>query len=197
MLVRRSGVQSVFQFIPKVFSGVEVRALCRTLEFFHSNLNTPCLHGARFVHRGIVMLEQFIPKVFSGVEVRALCRTLEFFHSNLNTPCLHGARFVHRGIVMLEQVVFHDVNSLTEKLFPIVEAMQKHFSAGSGAYYSDAIFFLSVAMHRIMPTEYEYRANEIPWLTRKLGSQRRVSYDMVPLEQRWLRALLKCPTAAA
>ncbi|MCI4377832.1 hypothetical protein PGIGA_G00208400 [Pangasianodon gigas] len=55
---RRSGVQSVFQFIPKVFSGVEVRALCRTLEFFHSNLNTPCLHGARFVHRGIVMLEQ-------------------------------------------------------------------------------------------------------------------------------------------
>ncbi|MCJ8749453.1 hypothetical protein PDJAM_G00176530 [Pangasius djambal] len=75
MLVRRSGVQSVFQFIPKVFSGVEsvfqfipkvfsgveVRALCRTLEFFHSNLHTPCLHGARFVHRGIVMLEQPIP----------------------------------------------------------------------------------------------------------------------------------------
>ncbi|MCI4392257.1 hypothetical protein PGIGA_G00144020, partial [Pangasianodon gigas] len=58
MLVRRSGVQSVFQFIPKVFSGVEVRALYRTLEFFHSNLHTPCLHGARFVHRGIVMLEQ-------------------------------------------------------------------------------------------------------------------------------------------
>ncbi|TSW35247.1 Xyloside xylosyltransferase 1 [Bagarius yarrelli] len=51
------------------------------------------------------------------------------------------------------EVVFHDVNDLTEKLFPIVEAMQKHFSAGSGAYYSDAIFFLSVAMHRIMPTE--------------------------------------------
>ncbi|MCI4395832.1 hypothetical protein PGIGA_G00196580 [Pangasianodon gigas] len=57
-MLRRSGVQSVFQFIPKVFSGVEVRALCRTLEFFHSNLHTPCLHGARFVHRGIVMLEQ-------------------------------------------------------------------------------------------------------------------------------------------
>ncbi|XP_009881734.1 PREDICTED: xyloside xylosyltransferase 1 [Charadrius vociferus] len=50
-------------------------------------------------------------------------------------------------------VVVHDVNELTEKLFPIVEAMQKHFSAGSGTYYSDAIFFLSVAMHRIMPKE--------------------------------------------
>ncbi|KAI2659080.1 Xyloside xylosyltransferase 1 [Labeo rohita] len=49
------------------------------------------------------------------------------------------------------EVVFHEVDTLTEKLFPIVEAMQKHFSAGSGAYYSDAIFFLSVAMHRIMP----------------------------------------------
>lgn len=47
--------------------------------------------------------------------------------------------------------MFHDVVALTQKLFPIVEAMQKHFSAGSGAYYSDAIFFLSVAMHHIMP----------------------------------------------
>ncbi|XP_068460228.1 xyloside xylosyltransferase 1 [Clinocottus analis] len=49
------------------------------------------------------------------------------------------------------EVFFHDVSALTKKLFPIVEAMQKHFSAGSGAYYSDAIFFLSVAMHHIMP----------------------------------------------
>lgn len=49
------------------------------------------------------------------------------------------------------EVLFHDVAVLTQKLFPIVEAMQKHFSAGSGAYYSDSIFFLSVAMHRIMP----------------------------------------------
>jgi len=29
-------------------------------------------------------------------------------------------------------VVFHDVGVLTDKLFPVVEAMQKHFSAGSG-----------------------------------------------------------------
>ncbi|MEQ2316499.1 Xyloside xylosyltransferase 1 [Ameca splendens] len=49
------------------------------------------------------------------------------------------------------QIIFHDVVELTQKLFPIVEAMQKHFSAGSGAYYSDSIFFLSVAMHHIMP----------------------------------------------
>eukprot|EP00062_Callorhinchus_milii_P016839 gi/632968579/ref/XP_007900603.1/ PREDICTED: xyloside xylosyltransferase 1 [Callorhinchus milii] len=60
--------------------------------------------------------------------------------------CLHRARFSY-------QVTFHDVDSLTHKLFPIVEAMQKRFSAGSGTYYSDSIFFLSVAMHRIMPPE--------------------------------------------
>lgn len=54
-------------------------------------------------------------------------------------------------LIFLPQVLFHDVVALTHKLFPIVEAMQKHFSAGSGAYYSDAIFFLSVAMHLIMP----------------------------------------------
>uniref|UniRef100_A0A3Q3FJ62 Xyloside xylosyltransferase 1 n=1 Tax=Kryptolebias marmoratus TaxID=37003 RepID=A0A3Q3FJ62_KRYMA len=49
------------------------------------------------------------------------------------------------------EIFFHDVVELTHELFPIVEAMQKHFSAGSGAYYSDSIFFLSVAMHHIMP----------------------------------------------
>lgn len=57
------------------------------------------------------------------------------------------------GATFQYQVVFHDVGSMTEKLFPIVEVMQKHFSAGSGAYFSDAIFFLSVAMHRVMPPE--------------------------------------------
>uniref|UniRef100_A0A3P8VFY1 Xyloside xylosyltransferase 1 n=1 Tax=Cynoglossus semilaevis TaxID=244447 RepID=A0A3P8VFY1_CYNSE len=58
--------------------------------------------------------------------------------------CLVDATFKY-------EVQFHDVLLLTQKLFPIVEAMQKYFSAGSGAYYSDAIFFLSVAMHHIMP----------------------------------------------
>ncbi|MBN3280702.1 XXLT1 xylosyltransferase, partial [Polyodon spathula] len=58
-----------------------------------------------------------------------------------------------QGATFRCEVSFHNVKALTEKLFPIVEAMQKHFSAGSGTYYSDAIFFLSVAMHRIMPAE--------------------------------------------
>lgn len=66
----------------------------------------------------------------------------------------------------LLQVIFHDVAVLTDKLFPIVEAMQKHFSAGSGTYYSDSIFFLSVAMHQIMPKgNLDCRALALGWQT--------------------------------
>ena len=52
------GSQSVFQFIPKVFDGVEVRALCRPVKFFHSDLDKPFLYVPRVVHWGIVMLKQ-------------------------------------------------------------------------------------------------------------------------------------------
>ncbi|MCJ8748149.1 hypothetical protein PDJAM_G00161710 [Pangasius djambal] len=92
MLVRTSGVQSVFQFIPKVFSGVEVRALCRTLEFFHSNLHTPRLHGARFVHRGIVMLEQkqLRPEAVDMSKLRS------FWHNNKVLIVMgSGLGFIH------------------------------------------------------------------------------------------------------
>ena len=54
----RPGSQMPFQFIPKVFDGVEVRALCRPVKFFHTDLDKPLPYGSRFVHRGIVMLKQ-------------------------------------------------------------------------------------------------------------------------------------------
>ena len=47
-----------FKCIPKVFDGVEVRALCRPVKFFHRDLDKPFLYGPRFVHGIIVMLEQ-------------------------------------------------------------------------------------------------------------------------------------------
>lgn len=49
-----------FRFIPKAFNRVEVRAICRPLPLqrLHFNLSKVCNHGARFVHRGLVMLEQ-------------------------------------------------------------------------------------------------------------------------------------------
>ncbi len=41
--------QLVFQFIPKVLDAVEVRALCWSVNFFHSKLGKLCLYGAGFV----------------------------------------------------------------------------------------------------------------------------------------------------
>jgi hypothetical protein len=49
----RPGSQSVFQLIPKVLDGVEVRPVCRQVEFFHTDLDKPFLYGPRFVHGGL------------------------------------------------------------------------------------------------------------------------------------------------
>ena len=46
----RSGSQSTFLFIPKVFNGVDVRALCRPVKFFHTDLDKPFLYGPHFEH---------------------------------------------------------------------------------------------------------------------------------------------------
>ena len=51
----------MFQFIPKVFDGVKVRTLCRTVKFFHTDLNKPFMYGPGFVHGDIVMLKQERP----------------------------------------------------------------------------------------------------------------------------------------
>ena len=48
----------MFQFITKVFDGVKVRALCRPVKFFHTDLDKPFLYGPCFAHMGIVMLKQ-------------------------------------------------------------------------------------------------------------------------------------------
>jgi len=49
------------------------------------------------------------------------------------------------------QLVMLDIVELAKKLDFIVKPMQERFSHKSGAYYNDALFFLSVAMHRILP----------------------------------------------
>ena len=48
-----------------VFDGVEVRALCRPVKFFHSDLDEPFLYGPRFVRGGVIMLnwEKAFPKL--------------------------------------------------------------------------------------------------------------------------------------
>ena len=54
----RRDSQSAFQFIAKVFDGDEVRALCRPVKVFHTDLDKTFLYGPCFVHVGIVMLKQ-------------------------------------------------------------------------------------------------------------------------------------------
>jgi len=44
-----------------------------------------------------------------------------------------------------------DVVELAKKLDFILQPMQDHFSYGPGAYFNSPLFFLSVAMHRLMP----------------------------------------------
>jgi hypothetical protein len=41
-----------------VFDKVEVRALCRPVKFFHTDLDKPFLYGPHFVHGDIVILKQ-------------------------------------------------------------------------------------------------------------------------------------------
>ena len=85
------GVQSAFQFIPKVFGGVEVRALCRPVKFFHTELNKPFLYGTRFVHRGIVLLKQdrIFPKLLS--------QSCSRVQSSRMALCAVALRFIFTG----------------------------------------------------------------------------------------------------
>jgi lipopolysaccharide biosynthesis glycosyltransferase len=57
-------------------------------------------------------------------------------------------------------VLYYNVEYLAEELQDIVSAMQPHFSSQPGTYYSDALFFLSLGLHRIA-----------------LGQQRAVMFD--------------------
>jgi len=44
-----------------------------------------------------------------------------------------------------------NVVDLAKKVDFIIQPMQEHFSSAPGAYYNHALFFLSVAMHHLMP----------------------------------------------
>ncbi|XP_049786029.1 xyloside xylosyltransferase 1 [Schistocerca cancellata] len=46
-------------------------------------------------------------------------------------------------------VSYYDIDEATDRVSDIVAAMQPHFSSQPGSYYSDALFFLSLGLHRI------------------------------------------------
>lgn len=56
------------------------------------------------------------------------------------------------------QVFFYDVHKLAIQLEDIVSVMSPHFSSKPGTYYSDALFFLSLGLHRIAPSDQKLAA---------------------------------------
>jgi hypothetical protein len=78
-----------------VIDGVEVRALCRPVKFFHTDLDKPFLYGPRFVHGGIVMLKQetaflkLFPQSFPSLELRGLARTMKNSPEHYNSSIKH------------------------------------------------------------------------------------------------------------
>lgn len=96
----RTGLLWVFQFISKVFSRIEVRALFRTLEFLKTKLIKPYLYGAGFVPRDTVMLEKkwiwpqnwkhtFVKNVFICCSINC---TLHWKHLNYMWRVVHICR---------------------------------------------------------------------------------------------------------
>lgn len=49
------------------------------------------------------------------------------------------------------QVHYYDVMNITSQLAQVTAAMLPHFSSQPGAYYSDALFFISLGLHRVAP----------------------------------------------
>lgn len=54
-------------------------------------------------------------------------------------------------VVVYCQMEHLDVDVLASQMKEIIEPLQKHFSYKPGAYYSHALFFLSVAIHNVFP----------------------------------------------
>ena len=62
-----------------------------------------------------------------------------------------SSQFTNLGNYLCLQMVKLDIDELAKALDKIVRPMQSHFSYKPGAYYSDALFFLSIAIHQVMP----------------------------------------------
>ena len=56
----------------------------------------------------------------------------------------------------LFQLVDLDVDIMAEKLQEVVKPMQQHFSYKPGANYNHPLFFLSIAMHRVIDQQIKH-----------------------------------------
>ena len=95
-----------------------------------------------------------IESLFRHLELPAGARLTLHFVADPGSK-IYGEKFLAAYRRPDVRFVFHDKDEWTAKIFPLVEAMQKHFSSGKGSYYDDSIFFLSIGMHRLLPPEIE------------------------------------------
>ncbi|XP_014483730.1 PREDICTED: xyloside xylosyltransferase 1 [Dinoponera quadriceps] len=65
---------------------------------------------------------------------------------------------VMTGTGKFMEVFYYDVHKLATQLEDIVSVMSPHFSSKPGTYYSDALFFLSLGLHRIAPSDQKLAA---------------------------------------
>jgi len=49
------------------------------------------------------------------------------------------------------KVVYHDMHLATSIASEVTSVMKPHFSSQPGAYYSDTLFFISIALHKVAP----------------------------------------------
>ncbi|XP_071637805.1 xyloside xylosyltransferase 1 isoform X3 [Temnothorax longispinosus] len=56
------------------------------------------------------------------------------------------------------EVFYYNVHQLAVQLEDIVSVMLPHFSSKPGTYYSDALFFISLGLHRIAPSHQKLAA---------------------------------------
>ncbi|XP_039301808.1 xyloside xylosyltransferase 1-like isoform X5 [Solenopsis invicta] len=54
------------------------------------------------------------------------------------------------------EVFYYNVHKLAAQLEDIVSVMSPHFSSKPGTYYSDALFFISLGLHRIAPSHQRF-----------------------------------------
>ena len=89
----------MFQFIPNMFDGVEFRALCRPIKFFHTDPDNPFLY---LCMGGIVMLKQ------------------EFTTSVLKSSYRNISRMIHLNRMHLSSIsnpIAKGLNTYVNKVF--------------------------------------------------------------------------------
>ncbi|EDO37486.1 predicted protein [Nematostella vectensis] len=89
--------------------------------------------------------------------IKSICKhsiipiTFHFIVDKKGTDVVKGIFMRTSGHCTNPDIVFHDADKLAERLKGIVQVLQRPFSYKKGAYYSDPIFFLSTALHKVFP----------------------------------------------